>query len=403
MNFLKKFGLVTRIFMGLAVGAGLGLLVNITQITWLNFIEIFGTLYIGSLKALAPILVFVLVLDSIAGSSGSKKQTADIKQVIVLYFASCFLAAMVAVISSFMFKVPMPGLKTVTAGAATVGLWESTRTVLLSIVSNPVTAVVNGNYLAILLWAVVFGTVLRTMAPTSKIMLHDLAAGISKVIQGVVAFAPLGVFGLVFETVSTNGASIFVEYGKLIFILVTVMLVVALLFNPLIVGIVLRKNPYPLVFKCLTKSGINAFFTRSSAANIPINMNLCEEMGVDKGLYSVTIPLGATINMAGAAITITVLTLSTAWAQNMDISFGYALAMCFVATLAAAGTAGTAGGSLMLVPLACFLFGIGPDLAWYAVGVGGTIGFIQDSLETAINSSSDVLFTATVDMSGKNK
>lgn len=398
MKFFNGKNLVPKIVGGLIIGAVLGLVANAGKISFLGFIAVFGSLYIGALKAMAPVLVLVLVMDSLAGSTGSKKQSQGITNVIILYLISSFAASALAVIASFMFKVPMPGLHAAEVGDAETDLFKSVVTVLLSVVSNPIKAVTEGNYLPILFWAAMIGLCLKKTAAASKAVLHDFAEGITRVIQGIIAFAPLGVLGLVYDAVATNGAGIFVEYGKLILLLVVVMLLVALVINPIIVGICIKKNPYPLVFKCLTKSGINAFFTRSSAANIPVNMTLCDELKLDKEIYSVTIPLGATVNMAGAAAVIAIMALSTAWALNMNISFGYAMAMCFVATIAAAGTAGTAGGSLMLIPLACSLFGIGAGEAWYAVGVGGTIGVIQDSVETAVNSSSDVLLTAAADM-----
>lgn len=399
MKVFKNVGIVTQIVIGLVLGAGLGLWVNISKVQYLNFLSIFGTLYIGSLKAIAPLLVFVLVIDSLASGQSSKKQSQGIKRVILLYFISSFASALVAVIASFMFKVTMPGLEAATTTAKESDMFKTIMTMLESIVSNPIAAIVEGNYLPILFWACLLGISMKKIASdNTKAFLHDISDSVTSVIQMIISFAPLGVLGLVFEAVSTNGMHIFVDYGKLIALLSVTLILIIFVINPLIVAICLKKNPYPLVFKCLVKSGTNAFFTRSSAANIPINIGLCKELSLDQEIYSVTIPLGATINMAGAAVVITIMSLSTAWTMGLNISFGYAVAMCFLATIAAAGTAGTAGGSLMLIPLACSLFGISPDIAWYTVGVGGTIGVIQDSLETAVNSSSDVLLTATADM-----
>ena len=403
MKFLNRKGLVGRIFTGLIIGIILGLIVNLTKITFLNFVAVFGQLYIQALKAMAPVLVFVLVIDSLAGGSESKKQSQGIKNVIILYLVSSIVASTVAVVASYMFKVTMPGLKAVEGSTATTDLYQSIVTVLLSVVSNPIKAITEGSYLPILFWAAMLGLVLKKASEQTKQVLHDMAYAVTRVIQGIIFFAPFGVMGLVFDAISTNGPSIFIDYGKLIILLVGVMLFIVFVTNPIIVGICLRRNPYPLVFKCLVRSGINAFFTRSSAANIPINMDLCAELKLDPEIYSITIPLGATINMAGAAAVIACMALSTAWTLGMDIPFGFALAMCFIATIAAAGSAGVAGGSLMLIPLACSLFGIGTDIAWYAVGVGGTIGVIQDSVETAVNSSSDVLLTATAEMMMNNK
>lgn len=399
MKFFKSLSLVSKILIGLVIGAVLGILANCFKLSQLEFISLFGQLYILSLKAMAPLLVFVLVIDSLASGSSSKKQSKGIKRVLLLYLISSFASATLAVILSFVFKVTMPGLASTTGINAETNLYDSVTTVLKSIVSNPIKAIAEGDYLPILFWATVIGTCLKKVAKrNTKLALHDFSEGITKVIQGIISFAPIGVMGLVFEAVSTNGISIFIDYGKLIALLVATMVIIMFVINPLIVFICLKKNPFPLVFECLIKSGINAFFTRSSAANIPINLDLCQELSLDKEIYSVTIPLGATINMAGAASVITIMSLSTAWTLGLDISFGYALAMCFLSTIAAAGTAGTAGGSLMLIPLACSLFGISSDIAWYAVGVGGTIGVIQDSVETMVNSSSDVLLTATANM-----
>lgn len=395
----KEPNTVGRIIIGLIIGIVLGLFVHKTGATWLSFVSILGSLYILSLKAIAPILVFILVIDSLATSSGSKKQTVGIKRVIILYLISSLAASALAVIASFMFKVTMPGLTAVEGSTASTNLYESIVGVLLSVVSNPIQSIAEGNYLPILFWAIIFGFLTNKIAgKETKMMIHDMANVITNVIQGIIKLAPLGVLGLAFTMVAENGTSIFVEYGKLIALLVIVMVIVVVVINPIIVFFATKKNPYPLVFKCLIQSGINAFFTRSSAANIPINMKLCEEMKLDKEIYSVTIPLGATVNMAGAAAVITIMTLSTCWTLGMPVSIGFAFFMCFIATIAAAGSAGTAGGSLMLIPLACSLFGIGADIAWYTVGVGGTIGVIQDSVETAVNSSSDVVLTATACM-----
>ena len=399
MKVFKKMSLVTKIIIGLLIGALLGLYANYKDASYLSFISVFGNLYIGALKAMAPLLVFVLVIDSLAAGSSSKKQSQGINRVILLYLISSFAASAIAVVASFMFKVTIPGLVAIEGSTAETDLFKSIVAVLYSIVSNPIEAIAKGNYLPILFWAAALGLCLKKVANlNTKFMLHDIANATTRVIQGIILFAPLGVMGLVFEAVSTNGAYIFIEYGKLILLLVVVMLIVSFVINPIIVAICLKRNPYPLILKCLLRSGVNAFFTRSSAANIPINIELCKDLCLDKEIYSVTIPLGATVNMAGAAAVITIMSLSTAWTLNMNISFGFAMAMCFLATIAAAGTAGTAGGSLMLIPLACSLFGIPTDIAWFTVGVGGTIGVIQDSVETAVNSSSDVVLTATANM-----
>ena len=375
MKIIKNMSLVTRIVLGLLIGGVLGVYVNITGFKYLGFISIFGNLYIGALKAMAPLLVFVLVIDSLAGGNSSKKQSQGIKSVILLYLVSSFAASAIAVIASFMFKVTMPGL-TATAGiTAETDLFKSITHVLQDIVTNPIDAIAKGNYLPILFWAAMIGISLKKVAKLStKAVVHDISNGITKVIQGIISFAPLGVAKYAAAKSYTkskcksscNKCNIF--------------------------------SVFLGFYSSLGRSAVNAFFTRSSAANIPINLELCNDLGLDKEIYSVTIPLGATINMAGAAAVITIMSLSTAWTLGMNISLGFAMAMCFLATIAAAGTAGTAGGSLMLIPLACSLFGISADIAWYTVGVGGTIGVIQDSVETAVNSSSDVILTATANM-----
>ena len=403
MKFLKSLNIVTKIIIGLIIGAGLGLFVNATKVTYLSFIAIFGTLYIEALKAMAPLLVFILVMDSLASGSSSKKESEGIKKVIILYFVSSLASSIVAVIASFIFRVNIPGLEAKEGFNGVINLYDSIKQVLISVVSNPIEAISVGNYLPVLFWAAMLGIAMKAASKEAKLVIHDFAEGTTNVIQGIIRFAPLGVMGLIFEAVSTNGPEIFIEYGELIVLLVAVMLVVVFVVNPVIVFICTKKNPYPLVFKTLAKSGVNAFFTRSSAANIPVNMELCKELKLDREIYSVTIPLGATINMAGAAVVITIMTLATAWTLHMEVTFPFAIAMSFVATIAAAGSAGTAGGSLMLIPLACSLLGIPGDIAWYTVGVGGTIGVIQDSVETAVNSSSDVLLTATADMMVNDK
>ena len=403
MKFFKNLNIVTKIILGLIIGAGLGVYVNANKVTYLSFISIFGTLYIEALKAMAPLLVFVLVMDSLASGSSSKKESQGIKTVIILYFVSSLASSVVAVIFSFVYKVDIPGLVASENAKEVINLYDSIKEVMISVVSNPIKAVSDGNYLPVLFWAAMIGLAMKTASKEAKLVLHDFADAITNVIQGIIKFAPLGVMGLIFEAVSTNGPEIFIDYGELIILLVGVMLIVVLVVNPIIVFICTRKNPYPLVFTCLARSGVNAFFTRSSAANIPVNMELCKDLKLDREIYSVTIPLGATINMAGAAVVITIMTLATAWTLHMEVTFPFAIAMSFVATIAAAGSAGTAGGSLMLIPLACSILGIPSEIAWFTVGVGGTIGVIQDSVETAVNSSSDVLLTATADMMVSDK
>ena len=395
MSIIRKWNslsLIVRILIGLVIGAVLGFVAP-----GLGWLGVLGELFVGALKAIAPILVFVLVASSLANSKGGNM--GKFRTVIVLYLFSTLCAAIVSVFTSFAFpvKIPLTGLDAVDAAAAPQGMSEVVMNLLKSIIANPVAALANANYIGILFWAVVFGVALKLAAPATKAMMEDLANGVSTVVRWVIACAPLGIMGLVFSAVSSSGAEIFVTYGRLVALLVGTMLFVALVINPLIVGVMLRHNPYPLVFRCLRQSGVTAFFTRSSAANIPVNMELCKELGLDEDLYSVSIPLGSTINMDGAAVTITIFSLAAAFTTGVPVTLPMAIFLSIVATFSACGTSGVAGGSLMLVPLGCSLFGISNDIAMQLVGVGFIISVIQDSLETALNSSGDVLFTATAE------
>ncbi|MBQ3269228.1 MAG: serine/threonine transporter SstT [Clostridia bacterium] len=395
MVILKKWNslsLIVRILIGLVVGAILGF--TLPGLTWIG---VFGELFVGALKAIAPILVFVLVASSLANSKGGNM--SKFRTVIVLYLLSTLCAAVVSVFSSFLFPItiPLAGLDAVDAAAAPQGMSEVVMNLLKSIIANPVDALAKANYIGILFWAVVFGIALKLASGSTKSMMQDLADGVSKVVRWVIACAPIGIMGLVFSAISTSGMEIFVTYGRLVALLVGTMLFTALVINPLIVGLLLRHNPYPLVFRCLRASGITAFFTRSSAANIPVNMELCKSLGLDEDLYSVSIPLGSTINMDGAAVTITIFSLVAAFTTGVSVTLPMAIFLSIVATFSACGTSGVAGGSLMLVPLGCSLFGISNDIAMQLVGVGFIISVIQDSLETALNSSGDVLFTATAE------
>ena len=395
MGILRKWNslsLIVRILIGLVIGAILGFAAP--GLTWLG---VPGELFVGALKAIAPILVFVLVASSLANSKGGNMQ--KFRTVIGLYMLSTLCAAIVSVFSSFAFPVtiPLTGLDAVDSASAPQGMAEVVMNLLKSIIANPVAALANANYIGILFWAVIFGVALKLAAPATKGMMADLANGVSQVVHWVIACAPIGIMGLMFTAISTSGAEIFVTYGRLVALLVGTMLLVALVLNPLIVGLTLRRNPYPLVFRCLRASGVTAFFTRSSAANIPVNMELCKELGLDENLYSVSIPLGSTINMDGAAVTITIFSLVAAFTTGVSVTVPMAIFLSIVATFSACGTSGVAGGSLMLVPLGCSLFGISNDIAMQLVGVGFIISVIQDSLETALNSSGDVLFTATAE------
>ena len=395
MNVIRKWNslsLIVRILIGLVIGAVLGFI--LPGATWIGE---FGKLFVDALKAIAPILVFVLVAASLANSKGGSM--AKFRTVIILYLLSTLLAAIVSVFSSFMFKVtiPLTGLDAADTSAAPQGMAEVVTNLLRSIIANPVDALAGANYIGILFWAVVFGIAMKLASPATKQMMGDLADAISRVVRWVIACAPLGILGLVYTAVATSGVEIFKNYGQLIGLLVGTMLFTALIVNPLIVALVLRHNPYPLVFRCIRQSGVTAFFTRSSAANIPVNMELCTELGLDENLYSVSIPLGATINMDGAAVTITIFSLVAAFTAGVQVTIPRAIFLSIVATFSACGTSGVAGGSLMLVPLGCSLFGISNDIAMQLVGVGFIISVIQDSLETALNSSGDVLFTATAE------
>lgn len=386
----NKVSLILRIFIGLVIGALLG--VFVPEATG---ISILGDIFVGALKAVAPILVFVLVISSLAkASSGIGKK---FRTVIILYMLSTFLAAVVAVLASFAFPVTLK-LTAAVEQAAPSGISEVLRSLLNNIVANPVSALMNANYIGILAWAVIFGLALKKYgADTTIRTMQDISDAVSQAVKWIINVAPFGILGLVFTTVSTNGLSIFTDYGRLLLLLVGCMLAVALIVDPLIAWICLRRNPYPLVLRCFKESGLTAFFTRSSAANIPINMALCERLGLDKDVYSVSIPLGATINMDGAAITITVMTMAAAHTMNITTDIPTAIILSLLSAIAACGASGVAGGSLLLIPMACSLFGISADVAMQVVGVGFIVGVVQDSFETAINSSGDVLFAATAE------
>lgn len=399
-NLLVKWNqvsLVKRIVIGIIVGAILALTVP----SGASWISILGSLFVGALKAVAPILVLFIVMHAIAVHKSGKK--TNMKSILGLYAIGTFLAGAVAVVASFLFPVSL----TLTTGVEDLtppeGIAEVIETLLFNLVANPIDAIVNANYLGILMWAIVLGFALKNANQHTKDMLGNLSEAVTKVVQWVINLAPLGIMGLVFDAIVTSGLSALLDYGRLILILVGCMLFIALVVNPLIVFIYTRKNPYPIVLMVLRESGITAFFTRSSAANIPVNMKLCEKIGLDEDTYGVSIPLGATINMAGAAVTIAVLTLATVNTLGIEVDFVTALMLVIVAAVSAAGASGVAGGSLLLIPLACNLFGVPNDIAMQVVGVGFIIGVIQDSCETALNSSSDVLFTATAEYAKERK
>ena len=399
MLFLKKImsiPLVLRISLGLLIGVILGLV--LPQAT---FIAMLGKIFISALKGIAPILVLFLVISSLANAG--KNLGARFKTVISLYLISTLIAAVVAVVASFIFPLTVTLSGSVEASAPGK-LSEVFGSLLTNMVMNPIQALSTGNYVGILFWAILVGVSVRKFTDeATKSVLCDISNAISVIISWVIQAAPFGILGLSFETVSQNGAGIFYDYGKLIVLLIACMFIQALIMNPVMVAICLKKNPYPLVFKCLRESAITAFFTRSSAANIPINMALCEKLKLDKEFYSVSIPLGATINMDGAAITITIMSLAAAFSSGVHVNIIIALILSVVATLGACGASGVAGGSLLLIPMACSLLGVSQDVAMQMVSIGFIIGIVQDSLETALNSSSDVLITATAEYMQKNK
>lgn len=383
--------LIIRIIVGLIAGTALALVVP--HMTWIGE---FGTLFVSALKAVAPILVFVLVASALA--QGNSKLDSRFGTVLFLYLFTTFLSAVVAVLTSRMFPQTISLGDAADADVVPQGLSEVVQTLLTNIVANPIQAMIDGNYICILMWACLFGLAMKGIAnESSKAFLANVADGVSQVIRWVINLAPFGIMGLVFTSVSENGLAAFTEYGSLLLLLVGTMLLMVLVFGPLVIFLYLHRNPYPLVYRCFKESGLTAFFTRSSAANIPVNMQLCEKLGLDKDMYSVSIPLGATINMNGAAITITIMAMAAANTMGIQISLPAAILLSVVSALGACGASGVAGGSLLLIPMACSLFGISNDIAMQVVGVGFIIGVIQDSVETCLNSASDVEFAATAE------
>ena len=397
LNRWTSTSLIIRILCGLLVGALLGLLVPS-----LTGIGILGKMFVSALKGIAPVLVAVLVVSSIA--KAGKGLGLRYRALVIIYMLSTFIAAVCAVVGSFLFPVTLELSETANVEASAGSLSEVFSNLLTSMVANPVAAVANANYIAILFWSIILGISLKTLASKATInVVHDLSDVVTRVVKWVIQFAPFGILGLVFTTVSENGMAVFSTYGHLLLLLMGCMLANALIFNPLISFVMLRKNPYPLLFTCLKESGLQAFFTRSSAANIPINMSLCKKLGLEEEFYSVSIPLGATINMDGAAVTITVFSLAVANTLGIEVSFASALFLGVIATLGACGASGVAGGSLLLIPMACSFFGIPSDVAMQAVAVGFIVGVVQDSVETALNSSGDIFFTATAEYYDRKK
>lgn len=394
-DLLRKWNessLVLRILCGLIIGIVLGL--TVPQATP---IKLLGDLFVGALRAVAPLLVLFLVMTSLARHREGQK--TNMSRVIFLYLLGTFLAGCVAVAASFLFPVTLKLSVAQEGMNPPDGIGDVLNTLLMNLVANPVDALLNSNYIGILAWAVLLGIALRKAGDGTKQALENIADAISQIVRWVISCAPFGVMGLVFNSIATLGVESLLSYGRLILLLVGTMVFVALVVNPIIAFIGIRRNPYPLVLKCLWRSGLTAFFTRSSAANIPVNLKLCEELGLDEDTYAVSIPLGATINMGGAAITISILALAAANTLGIQVDFPSAVVLCILSAISACGASGVAGGSLLLVPLACSLFGISNDIAMQVVGVGFIVGVIQDSCETAINSSTDVLYTAVAELS----
>ncbi|MDA5472773.1 serine/threonine transporter SstT [Yersinia kristensenii] len=388
IGFIIRGSLVKQILVGLIAGIILALVSTQAAMA----VGLLGTLFVGALKAVAPVLVLMLVMASIANHKQGQK--TSIRPILFLYLLGTFSAALIAVVVSFMFPSTLI-LATHTADITPPsGITEVLKGLLSSIIANPIHALLNANYIGILAWAVGLGIALRHAADTTKALINDMSDAVTKVVRVVIRFAPLGIFGLVSSTMAETGFGVLLGYAQLLVVLIGCMLLVALVVNPLIVYWKIRRNPYPLVFACLRESGVTAFFTRSSAANIPVNMEMCKKMNLNEDTYSVSIPLGATINMAGAAITITVLTLAAVHTLGIPVDLPTALLLSVVAAVCACGASGVAGGSLLLIPLACGMFGIPNEVAMQVVAVGFIIGVLQDSAETALNSSTDVLFTA---------
>ncbi len=393
MDIVKKWtesSLILKILVGVIVGAILGFFVP--QWSVIGFV---GEIFVSALKAIAPILVFVLVASAI--SKAKSGIGPKYRMIIIIFLLTNFIAALVAVLMCYMFPLNIY-LSSASVASAPGGLGEIMRDMILNIFSNPIKSLAEGEYLGILFWSIIIGFALRIVASdATKDVIEDIADSITKVVNFIIQFAPIGIMGLVFTSVSESGLGIFTEYGQLLLLIVGCMVFVGLVINPFISFLLLKRNPYPLLLTCLRDSGITAFFSRSSAANIPINMQLCERLGIDRDFFSISIPLGSTINTNGAAITITIMTVVTCYTLGIPVPFSIALVLCVVSTLAACGASGIVGGSLLLIPLACSLFGISPDISMQVVAVGFVISVVQDSFETALNSSCDVFFTAVTE------
>ena len=390
-QFINKFSLIQQICVGLLIGTGIAVWAPEHAVK----LSLLGTIFVGALKGVAPVLVFFLVIAAVSRHRSGQK--TGMRSIIVLYLIGTFASAAIAVVGSFLFPTTLLLTASPADTAPPSGITAVLSTLLTNIVENPVKAILGGNYIGILGWALLFGFALRHAANETKDVMASISDAITLAVQWIIKVAPLGIMGLVAQSIGENGLGALLTYGKLLLVLLGCMFAVALIINPLIVAIVMKRNPYPLVFRCLRESGVTAFFTRSSAANIPVNMDLAKRLGITPDTYSISIPLGATINMGGAAITITVMALAAVSTLGIQVDLATAILLSIIATISACGASGVAGGSLLLIPLACSLFGISNDVAMQVVGVGFIIGVIQDSTETALNSSTDILFTAAVD------
>ncbi|OKP03450.1 serine/threonine transporter SstT [Xenorhabdus eapokensis] len=387
-HYVIRGSLVTQISIGLIAGILLAWLAPSVA----KSVELLGTLFVGALKAAAPVLVWVLVMSAIANYKAGQK--SSIRPILFLYLLGTFLAAIVAVIGSMLFPSTLTLVTNDIQILPPENIIEVLKGILLNIVANPIDALINANYISILAWSTGIGIALRHGKESTKFIVHDLAEAVMQVLRVIIRFAPIGIFGLVSSTIATTGFNVLLDYVQLLSVLLGCMVFIALIINPLIVFWKIRRNPYPLVFACLRESGITAFFTRSSAANIPVNIAMCRRMNLNEDTYSISIPLGAIINMGGAAVTITVLTLAAVNTLNIHVDLPTAILLSVVSAVAACGTSGVVGGSLLLIPLGCSMFGISNEIAMQVVAVGMIIGVVQDSVETALNSSTDVLFTA---------
>ena len=391
LQVFNRVKLIYQIMIGLAIGISVALINPSVG----KDLSLLGIIFVGALKGIAPLLVFFLVIAAVCRHRANQK--TGMKKIILMYMIGMFLSALIAVFASYLFPATLHLVTAAEDAKAPQGIAEVLITLLRNIVDNPLHAIMTGNYIGILGWAVVIGFALRHATEEVKNLFVGISDAITMVVQWVIRLAPFGIMGLVAESISTSGIEALVEYAVLLGTLLGSMFFVALVVNPIIVYLVMRRNPFPLTFKCLRESGITAFFTRSSAANIPVNMNMAKRLGLSPDTYSIAIPLGATINMAGAAITITIMTLAAVNTLHIPVDFGTAILLSIIATIGSCGASGVAGGSLLLIPLACSLFGISNDIAMQDVGVGFIIGILQDSTETALNSSTDILFVAAAD------